>query len=332
MPANLTPEYMKADKEYKAAVTDEEKLRCLENLLRLIPKHKGTDHMQADLKGKIAQVKKQLAGGRGGKGKRSDPFHVERGGAGQVTLLGLPNSGKSALVGALSKAPVVVADYPFATRGPVPGMMFFEDAQIQLVDLPPITSEHIEGGQVGALRNSDMIWVVVDLASQSLLDDVQTLRDFMSERLRISAAGGKALSGYDDDRLLRRTAMLVCTKADSPQAGDNFEAMTELLDPWLPTFQVSAETREGLDALVAATWESLGKIRIYAKKPGKPADMDEPFLLDERSTVGDLARHIHKEIAAKLKHARIWGSSQFDGQQAHADYELSDKDVVELHF
>jgi ribosome-interacting GTPase 1 len=246
--------------------------------------------------------------------------------------MGLPNAGKSALVGARSKAAVTVADYPFATAGPVPGMAHHEDAPIQLVDLPPVTAEHIAGGQVGTFRNSHLIWVVVDLSSHSLLDDVQTLRGLMAERLRIHASGQKGVGGYDDERLLRKTALLVCTKADLSQAADNYEAMIELTDPWLPPFRVSAATHEGLDALLAATWGRLGKIRIYAKKPGRPPDMDEPFLVPEQCTVGDLARTIHKQLAGRLKFARIWGSSQFEGQQVHHDYVLADRDVTELHF
>jgi ribosome-interacting GTPase 1 len=331
MPANLTPQYKKAEEEYRAALTSEEKLRCLENMLQVIPKHKGTSHMQADLKSRIAALRKELSGG-GGKGKqRTDPFHVDRSGAGQVTLMGLPNAGKSALVGALSNAPVTVADYPFATRGPVPGMMHYQDAQIQLVDLPPVTAEHIEGGQIGAFRNSDVIWIVVDLAGHHLLDDVATLQELVLERLRVVLTGDRRAEGYDEEKRLRRSGLLIGTKIDLPKARDNFDAMLELIGPWLPAHGVSAVSREGLDALAEATWKLLGKMRVYAKKPGKPADMDEPFLIDERSTVGDLATFIHKEIAEKLKFARIWGSGQFEGQQVHADYVLSDKDIVELH-
>jgi ribosome-interacting GTPase 1 len=330
MPANLTPQYKKAEEEYRAAVTAEEKLRCLEQMLQVIPKHKGTSHMQADLKTRISALRKDAASGAG-KGRRADPFHVEASGAGQVTLIGLPNAGKSALLAALTKAPVTVADYPFATRGPVPGMMFYQDAQIQLVDLPPVTAEHVEGGQVGAFRNSDLLWVVLDCSSGRLLEDAATLQQLLAERLRIVLKGERRVTGYDEDRMLLRSGLLVGTKADLPQAKENFEAMCELIGPWLPAHCVSATTGEGLAELTAATWAMLGKMRVYAKKPGKPADMDEPFLIDERATIGELATLIHKELADKLKFARIWGSGQFDGQQVHADYVLSDKDVVELH-
>ena len=80
-----------------------------------------------------------------------------------------------------------------------------------------------------------------------------------------------------------------------------------------------------------ALFETLGRIRIYAKEPGKKADVARPFVLPHGATVHDLALHVHKEIAERLKYARIWGSSRFDGQQVDREHALADRDVVELH-
>ncbi len=137
MPANLTPEYEKAEKQFRQARTDEEKLEWLQEMLRVIPKHKGTDHMQADLKRRISQLRKSAVKKGGVKGV--DPFHVPKGGVGQVVLVGAPNAGKSALVAAVTSASVKVTEYPYATALPTPGMWAYEDVQIQLVDTPPMT-------------------------------------------------------------------------------------------------------------------------------------------------------------------------------------------------
>ncbi|HLE60060.1 MAG TPA: hypothetical protein VI700_00845, partial [Thermoanaerobaculaceae bacterium] len=95
MPANLSPEYIDADKRYRQAGTDEERLMALNEMLSAIPKHKGTEKLQADIKSRIAKLKLDLKK-EGGKPKRADPGYVKREGAGQVVLVGAPNSGKSA--------------------------------------------------------------------------------------------------------------------------------------------------------------------------------------------------------------------------------------------
>jgi ribosome-interacting GTPase 1 len=151
MPANLTPEYFKAEQWYRQATTNEEKILALERMLAVMPKHKGTDHLKADLRRKLSKLKEVST--QKGRAKRVDIFYVPRTGSGQVVLLGTPNCGKSSIVAALTNAKVNVADFPFATSGPVPGMLQFEDVQIQLIDMPPITADYIAPGQVGTYRH-----------------------------------------------------------------------------------------------------------------------------------------------------------------------------------
>ncbi|MHC4150138.1 MAG: GTPase, partial [Planctomycetota bacterium] len=158
MPANLTPEYFKAERWYREATTPDEKILALERMLAVMPKHKGTDHLKADLRRKLSKLKEASA--QKGKTKQVDVFHVPKSGAGQIVLLGTPNCGKSSIVAALTNAKVNVTDFPFATSAPVPGMVKFEDVPIQFVDMPPITAEYIAPGQVGTYRNCDLIAVV----------------------------------------------------------------------------------------------------------------------------------------------------------------------------
>ncbi len=147
MPANLTPEYFKAEKWFREATTTDEKILALEQMLSVMPKHKGTDHLRADLRRKLSKLKEAPA--KKGHGTHVDIFHVPRSGAGQIVLIGTPNSGKSSIVAALTNAKVNVAEFPFATSAPVPGMVMFEDVPIQLIDMPPITADFISPGQVG---------------------------------------------------------------------------------------------------------------------------------------------------------------------------------------
>jgi hypothetical protein len=327
MPANLTPQYLKAEQWYKTAATNEEKILALEEMLRVIPKHKGTEHLQADLKRKLSQLR-DAATQQKKSGKHVDIFHVPRGGAGQIALLGTPNCGKSSIVAALTNAKVHVADFPFATPSPVPGMVTFEDVQIQLVDMPPITADYAAPGQVGTYRNCDIIAVVIDL-SADVEEQWLICSDFLESRSLLF--DGETPARDDQGNALGRKAFCICTKSDIAAAG----ALDRLKSAWIRPFEfveVSTQTRAGLGELPAKLWGLLGLIRVYAKPPGKPADMTDPFTLPAGSTVMDLATLVHRQLAEKFKSARIWGTAVYDGQNVQRTHVLNDKDIVELHF
>ena len=327
MPANLTPEYFKAEKWYKSATTNEEKILALERMLSVMPKHKGTDHLKADLRRKLSKLKDVSTQQKKG-GKHVDIFHVPRTGAGQIVLLGAPNSGKSSLVGALTNAKVNVADFPFATNGPVPGMVTFEDVPIQLVDMPPITTDYIAPGQVGTYRNCDLIALVVDL-SADLDEQLAACLDFLESRSLLIDSDTPA---YDDQgNAIGKEAFCIGTKSDIAKPGA-FDKLKKTSKWPFECVAVSAESGEGLDSLAAKFFELLKIIRVYAKPPGKPADMTEPFTLPTGSTVMDLATAVHRQLAEKLKSARIWGTGVYDGQNAQRTHVLNDKDIIELHF
>lgn len=330
MPANLTPEYRRAETLLREATTNEEKISALELMLQTIPKHKGTDHMQADIKRRLAKLRQAPAGPSGK--RQADIFHVPCSAAGQVVLLGTPNSGKSALVAALTNAHVQVADFPFSTHSPVPGIMQYEDVQIQLVDMPPITPDHVEPGQIGAYRQADLILLVVDLSAADVTEQMQICIDFLEERTLIRPADIQA-----DDRFFKRMVrpcLGVAAKSDLASADDlavlreMFRSKTDSID----LLSVSAIEQESLDRLARRIFEELRLVRIYSKLPGKEPDMNEPFTLSAGATVNDLARKVHRELADKLRYARIWGQDKFPGQQIPRNYQLNDKDIIELHF
>ncbi|MGQ9660884.1 MAG: GTPase [Kiritimatiellia bacterium] len=120
MPANLTPEYLKAEQDYKRAETLEEKIACLQRMLAVIPKHKGTDKLQAELRRRLARLREEA---ESPKGRQGVSRRIKPEGAGQIVLVGPPNSGKSSLLRALTNAQPLVANYPCSTREPLPGMM-----------------------------------------------------------------------------------------------------------------------------------------------------------------------------------------------------------------
>jgi ribosome-interacting GTPase 1 len=322
MPANLTPQYKKVEEQFRAATSDDERTVLLEEMLRVIPKHKGTEHIQAELKRKLKEIREAGARPRP-TGKTADVFHVSHGGAGQIALLGTPNCGKSSLVGSLTNAKVNITDFPFGTHAPVPGIAHFEDVPIQLVDMPPITAEFIAPGQVGTYRNCDLIGIIVDLAADPL-EQMQVCLDFLDSKqlLPHSDAMGQTFG---------KEAFVIGTKSDLVSQG-TLETVKELTGRPFEYIEVSAKTAFNLDKLVALFFRKLKVIRIYAKPPGKPADMKDPFTLPVGSTVMDLATHVHRELAEKLKTARAWGTDVYEGQSVHRTHVLHDKDIIELHF
>ena len=329
MPANLTPQYKEAEERFRRATGHEEKLAALREMLAILPKHKGTEKIQADLRRRLAKLEEESERGRKGGARRFDPGHVEREGAGQWVMLGPPNAGKSALLKALTHAHPEVAPYPFTTRLPQPGMMPFEDVQVQLVDTPALSEQHPEAYLTNMVRNADGVLLVLDVTA----DDLEA-----------AWAVGRALLDrahvWPDDRPLPtetpplvvvRPVLVAANKSDLDPDGTFTALAREAAGPEASFFAVSAEGGTGLEALRRTLFERLHRIRIYAKEPGKKPDLERPFVLRRGATVHDLALAVHKEIAERLRYARIWGSARFDGQQVDRDHALADRDVVELH-
>ena len=126
--------------------------------------------------------------------------------------------------------------------------------------------------------------------------------------------------------------MILATKFDAPNPSENLEIFKELYQTDLPIITVSPVSGENIDYLKSRNLlEKLNLIRTYSKIPSKDPDMENPFILRRGSTVLELARKIHHDFSDNLKHARVWGSSKFDGQQVDRDFVLQDGDIVELH-
>lgn len=322
MPANLTPEYLEADRKFKSATTPQDKLSALEEMLSTIPKHKGTEKMQADIKRRIAKLRVEGQRRRGA--ARGKPFYqVDKEGAGQVVLVGAPNVGKSMLLRELTNAGPEVADYPFTTRVPLPGMAAFENVQIQLVDLPPITPEFSEGWLYSIIRSADAAVLVVDLATDDLLSQTEGVLALLAEANLLLVAAPRAPG--------QKRAMVVANKLDAPGAAARLAIFREFLGDRLSLLPVSAIAGTGLDGLRQMLFEMLGVIRVYSKPPGKKADPVAPFVLKKGATVLDAAETIHKDFVERLRYARLWGRREYHGQMVGRDHVLEDGDIIELH-
>jgi hypothetical protein len=329
VPANLPPQYKEAEQRYREAKGHEEKLEALREMMALLPKHKGTDKLQADLRHRISKLEEEGEHARRAGGHHFDPGHVRSEGAGQWALIGPPNAGKSALLRALTHAHPEVAAYPFTTRVPQPGMMPFEDLQVQLVDTPAVTAQHAEPYMTNLVHAADGVVLVVDVTADDLEPAAAALRSLLA-RSRVWPASSP-LPAEAPPFALQRPVLSAANKCDLDPDGTFAALAREALGADLPFFPVSAEHGTGLEDLRRALFQELHRIRIYAKEPGRKPDLERPFVLRHGATVHDLALQVHKDIAERLKYARIWGSAKFDGQQVDREHVLNDRDVVELH-
>jgi len=312
MPANLTPEYLSAEQDYRHAQTHDEKVAALERMLSALPKHKGTEKLYADLKRRLSQARKE-AQKKGG--SHTAPFwQVKKEGAGQVALAGPPNSGKSSLVRALTHAQPEVAGYPFTTHAPIPGMMRFENVQIQLVDLPAASPEFHEPWLPQVLRQADVSVLVIDPNDPDVLGETEFLL-------------GRLESWH-----VAPPRILLANKIDLEGARENFLAIQELYPGRFRWVAASAETGENLDGFARAVFDSLGVVRVYTKPPGRKADLSAPYILRHGQTVLDAAAHVHRDFAEHLKFARLFHAGvEMDGRMVERSHVVEDGDILEFH-
>ena len=325
MPTNVSQPYKDAEKRYRQVTETPDRIACLEEMLSLIPKHKGTEHLQADIKSRLSKLKKQP---KKKAARASFSMNVDKEGAAQITLAGPGNAGKSALVAALTNAKAEVAPYPGSTRVPLPGMMMYEDVGFQLVDLPPISRDYNEHWLFDAYRRADMVWLV--LSAQRPLSGFELVQEFLAQkRIHLYPAFEESPDELDWAWVPQPT-LLVVTGSDLPEAAENLEIMRELVEVPYPTHLCSTVTGEGLDSLRELTFRATDIIRIYTKQPGKDPDMARPFTVPTGTTVEELAYRIHKDLARTMRSARIWGSGAFDGATVNRSHVLQDRDVLEL--
>lgn len=323
MPTNVTAQYRAAEAAFRAAKSTDERRAALEEMLATVPKHKGTEKLQADIKRRLARLRQEAE--RAKPSHKGHSIHVEPEGAAQVVLLGPPNAGKSALLAALTHAQPNVADYPFATTRPQPGMMGFEDVQIQLVDLPPITEDHMDGWMTSIVQTADAALLLADPSTPGTLAGVEVIRERMAAA-RLPLVG--ELPEEVDAAEMPVPTLFVITKADLVGAGD-IEVLDELYGEIYRTVRFSAVKHIGHQQLRVELWRLLQLVRVYTKPPGKKAERSDPFVLNAGSTVLDLAGRIHADLPERLAYARVWGG-KIDGQRVARDFELRDRDLVEL--
>ena len=295
-------------------------------------KHKGTDHLKAQLRARLSKLMSDLETSSGGKGGRTEPFSLPKEGAGRSTLIGPTNVGKSLLLSSATGAKTKVGSYELSTQEPIPGMYPYNDIYIQMVDTPPIDNIATQSRLYGLLRTSDIFVFVADLTNNPVEQTENSFKELGDWGFKLLQ---KEQYPNEDDQFTSKPTIIVCNKADIPGALDNYEFMETHYGEKFPLIMASAHEEVGLDELAEELFTSLKIIRIYTKSPRERLEdfiKENPVVLPMGSTVGEAAQQVHKELSHGLKYAILWGDSgKFDGQRVGRGHELSDGDVIEIH-
>ncbi len=328
MPANLPPGYYEAERKFRAAKSTPEKVAALQEMISATPKHKGTDHLRAEMRARMARLMDDLERPRNISSGQPQPFALRKEGAGQAVLVGLPNSGKSQLLASLTGAGAKVASYPFTTQLPLPGMLQFENVRIQMVDTPAINDRDMQTRLFSLLRNTDLLVITVDLSTDATgqMEELETEMENWGYRI----FGIEESPDSHEDRVEKR-AIIAATKADEEGALEQFQRLEAGYGHRFPLLMVSPVDGVGMEELRWAVFRALEKVRVYTKPPSGEPDYNTPIVLAKGSTVEDVAQDLHRDWSRRLKYALLWGSGKFDAQRVGRDYVLADGDVLELH-
>jgi len=298
MPANVSPEYSNAEKQYLMASTDEQRFLALEEMMRTMPKHKSAESLRKNIRTRYKKLKQKLAKA---KKKKAGKEGIRKEGI-QVVLIGITNSGKSSLISILTNAKPEIAPYEFTTKQPIIGTLDYQGIKFQIIDLPAVNYETFDQG----LANTADI-LLITITNQ---DELPEILPFLEK-----STGKKIIALNKSDKLTSEQIR----KQEARLKSKKFDFVT-----------ISCKTKYGINELKDKLLENSGTIRIYTKQPGKPAD-EKPVTMPPNSTVQDVAKKIFPKTT-KIKQARITGpSSKFPNQQVGLTHILKDKDIVEFY-
>lgn len=298
MPINAGYEYFNAEKQYDQASTIEEKIAALEEMIRTSPGHKGAENLRAELRLRLKKLREKSERvkktGKGAPGLKKEGF--------QVALLGMPNSGKSSLLEALTNARSASSPHPFTTHSPVVGTMDYKGVKSQIVDLPSVGNSTFD---IGIVNTADCVALVIDS-----LDDIPRLEVLLARSI------GKKL--------------IVFSKIDLMTPDELRKLKARCSSKKIELLFCSSVSGEGIDELKQAIFRVMNKIRVYTKEPGKQPSA-VPVVLPPKSTVRDVAESIRNGFSKQVSEARVTGpSAAFAHQKVGLGHVLKDLDTVEF--
>lgn len=297
---NQSPFYQKAEQEFHEATTDEERIACLEIMMKECPKHKSSENMRKNLTNRYKKLKenisKQKKSGKGGQIGIKKPDM-------QCVLVGFPSTGKSSIFKVLTKQKVKISPHPFTTHSPQLGTFYFEDAQIQIIDMQPFPNH-----DKSLFNSTDTLLFIIDD-----LDQIKKAENFLYR------SHARTILIYNKEDIL--------SEKEKRKIEANLKSKYKKFD-YIFFSNNSTETK--INELTKKIFTTFPIIRIYTKEPKKTASK-EPMILKKGSTFKDAVNKIIKGMSQNIKRARVWGpSSKFGGQIIGVEHILKDKDIIEF--
>jgi hypothetical protein len=346
-----------------------QQIKQIEEELKRTPYNKATEHHIGRLKAKLARLREEAEKQKVRTSRQA--FSIKKEGDATVVLVGYPSVGKSTILNRLTGAKSEVADYDFTTLKPIPGIMEYNGATIQIIDVPGL----IEGASKGkgrgkevlsAIRVADLIVIVADVFNVHTVDIIKKELYYSGIRLNESPPeivikkkerGGIKISStvplsldettivdilkeykIHSAEVLIREDITIERLIDALSGNRVYiPSITvvnkiDLMDVEVDAIKISAVNGTNLDLLKEEIYRKLDFIRVFLKPPGGKADLDQPMILKRGSTVEDVCRKLHRDFLRNFRYAKVWGRSvKFDGQRVGLDHVLHDGDVLTIY-
>lgn len=301
MTTNASPEYLKAQKLYLMAQTDDEKLRAMEEMMKYMPQHKGAESLRADLRSRYKKLKEDIESKKKKK-KASQKAGIRKEDM-QAAFIGMTGCGKSSLLSVLTNASPVISSFAYTTKQPFLGTLSYGDVKIQLVDMPAVNFISFDQG---VANTADTLIIVIENPKQ-----LEEIFPFLEK-----AYGNR---------------LIVLNKIDLLSEAEKRKYHSYLQSKKYNFVMFSCKTKENISELKEKIWKTFNKIRVYTKEPGRQAD-NHPVVMEANSSVREVAEKILHGFSKRIKESRVTGpSSKFPNQKVGLDHLLKDKDIIEFH-
>ncbi len=346
-----------------------EQIKQLEEEIKNTPYNKATEHHIGKLKAKLARLRDELENQK--TKTRKQVFSIKKEGDATVVLVGYPSVGKSTLLNALTGAKSEVADYDFTTLKPIPGMLEYRGAKIQIIDIPGIVEGAAKGKGRGreiisAVRSADLVLIITDVFNVDSLNIIK--RELYEGGIRLNQKppevvikkkdrGGIKITSTVPLSLDEKTIVAVLREYRIHNADVLIRediTIDRLIDAilgnrvYIPAIYVvnkvdlydvkvnnaipiSAEKKINLDNLIDEIYNKLEFIRVFLKPPGSKVE-EEPMILRKGARIEDICKKLHRDMLKNFRYAKVWGKSvKFNGQRVGLDHIVEDGDIVTIY-
>ena len=301
-------EFEKLRKKLKHVKGNEDKIKLLEELVKLQPRNPRHLTFRKQYKKELETLKVKVSHKRTSTHSSYEHIHYKR----EVAIIGRTNTGRSTLLSRLTGSAVQIAETSFTTYHPEIGMLECKDVAVQVVEIPPIYMGDYDTAKFKFLRNMD----VLCLCSKTG-EDFKIVADQLEEHLIIMSDSEECIA-----------------KDHKQRPKDEIIEKPTIIAGWekgLSFNDINPVDVNDIEAITDRIYHLLNIQRIYCLKHGKIDGKPVVFHRNEEVAITHFIEHLDRRLSKAYHRAKIYGeSSMYDGQIVGLDHVLSDGDRVEL--